>query len=166
MKRLTALAATLAFAAGPALAQLPTERVMPLSLALEAAQAALADCHAKGYDTTAVVVIDRHGEEIVFLRNETANVTRVSRVVLRKAYTALDSRTPSSKVMTDMQADAIAFARTAFINPNYTPQQGGLPIMIGTDAVGAIAVAGTPGPAAADEGCAQAGLNKIKDRLK
>ena len=68
--------------------------------------------------------------------------------------------------MNAMNADPAVFARTAFINPNYTPQQGGLPIKVGNDVIGALAVAGTPGPAGADEGCAIAGLAKIQDRLK
>jgi uncharacterized protein GlcG (DUF336 family) len=168
MRRLISIAAGLAatILAGTAQADLPTQKVLTLDLALEAAQAAIADCRAKGFDTVVAVVLDRYGEEQVLLRSETAKVTRAQRVAIRKAYTALDTGAPSSTTMNAMAADPAVFARTAFINPNYTPQQGGLPIMVGKDVIGALAVAGTPGPSAADEGCATAGLAKIQDRLK
>lgn len=168
MKQFVSVAAAVgAMALGSAArADLPTQKILTLDLALEAAQAAIADCRAKGFDTVVAVVLDRTGEQQVLLRSETAKVTRAQRVAIRKAYTALDSGAPSSDTMKAMAADPAVFARTAFINPNYTPQQGGLPIKVGNDVIGALAVAGTPGPAAADEGCASAGLAKIRDRLK
>ena len=168
MKRLISIAAGFGatILAGTAQADLPTQKILTLDLALEAAQTAIADCRAKGFNTVVAVVLDRYGEEQVLLRSETAKVTRAQRVAIRKAYTALDSGTPSSVVSKAMLDDPAVFARTAFINPNYTPQQGGLPIKVGNDVIGALAVAGTPGPAGADEGCAIAGLAKIQDRLK
>jgi uncharacterized protein GlcG (DUF336 family) len=42
---------------------------------------------------------------------------------------------------------------------------GGLPIRINNELVAALSVSGPTGPAA-DEACAQAGLEKIQDRLK
>jgi uncharacterized protein GlcG (DUF336 family) len=42
---------------------------------------------------------------------------------------------------------------------------GGIPIAIGTDVIGAIAVSGAPGWDM-DEACAKAGLAKIADKLK
>ena len=41
---------------------------------------------------------------------------------------------------------------------------GGLPIKVGEDTIGGISAAGTPG-GDKDEACANAGLDKIKDRL-
>jgi len=41
---------------------------------------------------------------------------------------------------------------------------GAVPIKIGEDTIGAISAAGAPG-GDKDEACAQAGLDKIKDRL-
>jgi uncharacterized protein GlcG (DUF336 family) len=45
------------------------------------------------------------------------------------------------------------------------PRQGGIPIAISGDIVGAIAVSGAPS-GAQDEPCAKAGLAKIQDRLR
>ena len=42
--------------------------------------------------------------------------------------------------------------------------EGGLPIKVGNDTIGAIAVAGAPG-GDKDEACARAGLDKVKDQL-
>ena len=42
---------------------------------------------------------------------------------------------------------------------------GGLPIMVGKDVIGAIAVSGAPGWPM-DEACAKAGLEKVADKLK
>ena len=46
-----------------------------------------------------------------------------------------------------------------------TVQTGGLPVIIDGDTVAGLAVSGDGG-GAKDEGCAAAGLAKIKDRLK
>ena len=146
-------------------AQLPVQKLLTLDLALEAAQTALADCRMRGFDTTAAVVLDRYGAQLVVLRSETSNFTRALRIAERKAYTALESRAPSSETAAAWAADPEVFARQAFINPGYTPQQGGVPIKVGDDVVGALAVAGTPG-GAADEQCATVGIAKIQDRLR
>ena len=46
-----------------------------------------------------------------------------------------------------------------------TIERGGVPIMVGDEGIGAIAVSGAPG-GEKDEACAEAGIAKIKDRLK
>ena len=42
--------------------------------------------------------------------------------------------------------------------------QGAVPIKVGNETIGAVGVSGAPG-GDKDEACAQAGLDKIKDRL-
>lgn len=168
MNRTRALAlglTALVFSGLPAAAQLPTEKILPLNLALEAATTAMADCKAKGYDTTSAVVIDRYGIELVVLRSEKAKVTRALRIARRKAYTALETRKPSRATEDAWAKNPQVFQRQAFINPGYTPQPGGLPIKAGNTVIGAIAVAGTPG-GVADEQCAMDGIAKIQDQLK
>src|SRR6478672_2920686 len=67
---------------------LPTEtfKVLPLPLAVEAAEAAIASCKAQGYSVTAAIV-DRAGNLKVLLVGEGANaLTR--ELTPRKAYTA------------------------------------------------------------------------------
>jgi len=53
---------------------------------------------------------------------------------------------------------------TSHIN-NVLGVPGGLPIKIGDETIGGIGVAGAPGDSG-DEGCAAAGIEKIKDELK
>jgi uncharacterized protein GlcG (DUF336 family) len=79
-----ALSGMAAAAADP----LPTEtfKVLPLTLAVEAAQAAMAACKAEGFATTAAVV-DRAGNLQVLLAGDGVSV--LSRdLARRKAYTA------------------------------------------------------------------------------
>jgi uncharacterized protein GlcG (DUF336 family) len=45
------------------------------------------------------------------------------------------------------------------------PAQGGLPIIVDGDTIGAVAVSGSPG-GKKDEACAKAGLDKVADILK
>src|SRR5437016_5701256 len=63
-----------------------TQKTLSLGLAKAMAEAALAECKTKGYNT-AVVVVDRAGQPIVTLRDEnaTAQMTEMAR---RKAFTA------------------------------------------------------------------------------
>ena len=166
---LGAIAALTVFAAGPATAQAQAPRSVPLALALEAAQTALATCAARGWSVTAVV-LDAYGEEQVLLRDKqpyTANDTDQAR---RKAYTALGGR-PSADMMKLMDTDPNAYAREAYVNPRITPQAGGLPIKIGNVTIGALGVTGSIALNGVrgglnDETCAAAGIAKIRDRLR
>jgi uncharacterized protein GlcG (DUF336 family) len=81
--------AGLAFTAGPALAQpspLPTEPVLPLDLAEEAAAAAVAACEADGFLVSAAVV-DRGGNLKALLRADGAGAVTPD-ASFKKAYTA------------------------------------------------------------------------------
>ena len=81
-----------AIALRPAAAQgLVTERNLSLPMAKTIAEAALAACKAKGYNT-AVAVVDRAGQVMVILRDEQATAQQVE-MARRKAYTARMFRT-------------------------------------------------------------------------
>lgn len=137
-----------------------TQRVLPVGLAVEAAQAAIAHCKAQGYNVTATVA-DRTGTPVVMIVGDGARyLTR--EVTRRKAYTA---------ALWQMSTGDFSkrFPTPTGFNPTvYDPQlasgQGGVPIKVGNETIGAIAAAGAPG-GDKDEVCAQAGLDKIKDRL-
>src|SRR5262249_24016617 len=62
------------------------QRNMSLAMATTIAQATLAECKAKGYNTSAAVV-DRAGQVIVLMRNEQATAQTLE-MARRKAYTA------------------------------------------------------------------------------
>jgi uncharacterized protein GlcG (DUF336 family) len=155
---LAALTSMSARAADP----LPTEshKVITAALAVEAAQAAIAACKEQGYNVT-VAIVDRNGEvKLVLVGDGAGYVTRD--VTRRKAYTAALWKMSTGDF-------AKRFPTPTGFNPvNYDPKlaggQGGLPIKVGNDTIGAIAAAGAPG-GDKDEACATAGLAKISDEL-
>ena len=153
------LAASLSLGAQAA-QTLITERTLSVDAALEAANAALAECRTHGTQVT-ITVLDHAGRTKVVLRDDGANPHSVEHS-LRKAYTALTYRMSSG-----------AYGKRAAANPgsagplhlaNITTAAGGLPIMVGDTIVGAIGISGTPGAkggGAADEKCGQAGIDRI-----
>jgi uncharacterized protein GlcG (DUF336 family) len=72
---------------------LVTQRTLSLGLAKTMADAALAECKAKGFNTS-VVVVDRAGQTIVALRDENASAQTME-MARRKAYTARMFRLPT-----------------------------------------------------------------------
>ena len=155
---LTVSASINAWAADP----LPTEthKVLTAALAVEAAQAAIAACKAQGYNVT-VTVADRGGApKVVIVRDGPPGVgTEVTR---RKAYTAALQRVSTGDFTKRVSAPG-AF-NPGMYDSQLTTGQGGVPIKVGEDTIGGIAVGGAPG-GDKDEACAIAGIDKIKDRL-
>lgn len=140
---------------------LPTEPQLPLALAKEAAEVSLDTCQKQGYRVS-VAVVDRHGLLKVHLRGDGAapHTLDSSR---RKAYTAASFRDATSRL------DALIRSRPDAAGlrdiPGFLALGGGLPIRAGADVIGGIGVGGAPG-GEKDEACAQAGLDRIADRLK
>lgn len=130
-----------------------------LSLALEAAQAAIAACAADGYKV-GVSVIDSSGQPRASLSADGATGSHVY-TGTRKALAALAFKEPTSQVSAQIATDKSAEARTT---PNMALMAGAVPLMVGDQAIGAIGVSGAS--SLQDEKCAMAGANKIKDRLK
>lgn len=123
-------------------------------LAVEAAQAANAACLAGGARTT-TIVIDQEGAPIAMVSGDGAAVI-TQRIAMGKAMIALKIKAPS--------ADG-AKADPAVMAPLGAARPGGLPILVGSDVVAAIAVSGAPS-GQTDETCAKAGIAKIQDRVK
>jgi uncharacterized protein GlcG (DUF336 family) len=155
---LAALIGINAWAADPL--PMETHKVLTAALAVEAAQAAIAACKAQGYNVT-VTVADRMGTpKVVIVRDGPPGVgTEVTR---RKAYTAAVQRVSTGDYTKRV-------SRPGAFNPGMFDSQlatgeGGVPIKVGDDTIGGIAVGGAPG-GDKDEACAVAGIDKIKDRL-
>jgi uncharacterized protein GlcG (DUF336 family) len=147
-------------AATPARAKGPSE-----VLALEAAQAALEDCVAKGYKVSALVV-DSAGATVVLLTADGAT-PRTNAIAAEKTAAVLKYRVSSGEVLKRVQADP-AFAAEVKADPKLGGEvrQGGLPMMAGGQIIGAIAVSGGLGPLDKDEICARAGLDRVASRLR
>jgi uncharacterized protein GlcG (DUF336 family) len=142
---------------------LPTEthKVLTAELAVEAAQAAIATCKAQGYNVT-VTIADRTGmPKLVLVGDGAGALTRET--TRRKAYTAAQLRVTTGDF--EKRVSAAGAFNPAVFDPQFTTAQGGVPIKVGDDTIGAIAVGGAPA-GEKDEGCANAGLAKISDRLK
>ena len=143
-------------------AELPMEKVLPLGLATEAAQGALAACEAKGFHIS-VAVTDQSGLVRVLLRDDKAGPHTLDSSV-KKAYTAT-SLGLSTGELTKVVAEHPDAAGLRDMNEKILVMQGGLPIKAGAEVIGGIGVGGTPG-GTTDESCARAGLDKITKQLK
>lgn len=148
-----------AFAAAAA-AQTITHKDISVDAAVTIATTAMADCKAKGWPVS-VAVVGRAGELIVHLRGDGTGPHTMDNS-FRKAYTARTSRQPSGEMAKRLKADPQLSLVTL---PNMVAAQGGLPIKIGDEVVGAAAASGAPG-GEKDEACIQTGLDKVKDQLK
>ena len=136
-----------------------TQKTLSLGLAKTMAEAALAECKTKGFNTS-VVVVDRAGQTIVALRDENASAQTME-MARRKAYTARMFRLPTLEFQ----------KRTE--DPKYTAQRdiadilalgGGVPINIGSETIGGIASSGSSQEQ--DDACARAGIAKVAGLLK
>jgi uncharacterized protein GlcG (DUF336 family) len=155
--------ASLGLACGAATAQdLPMEKTLPLALAVEAAQAALATCTQQGHRVS-VAVVDRAGLVRALLRGDGAGPHTLDSSS-RKAYTASSLRLRTME-LAKMVSQSPAIAGLREMNEQILILGGGLPIKAGDDVIGGIGVCGAPGTDK-DEACAQAGIDKIKARLK
>jgi uncharacterized protein GlcG (DUF336 family) len=171
--------------AGLALALCPIVRAgaaeVPLDLAVDAAQAAIAACKANGYAIT-VTILDADLATRLVLRSNGARDGSVQ-IGYRKAYTVIKTGMTSGDfgktVLASPASPASPTSPAAAANndapkgppgpvngdPNLITWAGGLPIMAGGAVVGAISASGAPG-GDKDEACVKAGLAKIADRLK
>lgn len=135
------------------------QRTISLPMARAMADATLAECKGKGFNTSAVVV-DRAGQVIVSLRDEQASPQTLE-MARRKAYTARMFRTSTAEFAKRTQ------------DPLYTPQRdvtdilalsGGVPVMVGNEVIGGVGSSGST--LEQDDACAKAGVAKVAELLK
>jgi uncharacterized protein GlcG (DUF336 family) len=141
-------------------AQLTTNKDLTVMTAVTIAQTAVETCKSQGYSVS-VHVLGRAGEVLVAMRGDDTGPQTFENS-FKKAWTSRAQRAPS-----------LNFANAVKQNPtvgaihlsNMVPAQGGLPIMVGMDAIGAVGVSGAPG-GDKDEACAKSGLDKVAADLK
>ena len=163
MKRLFKIAVAAASASICASASradtLPTHRI-PAALAAEAASETVAACARQGYRETAYV-LDADGATIAALRGDGAGIHTLDSAH-DKAYTSVSFNTDTIALAERAKGeDSIAPLSKL---PHFTFFRGGVVINVGDETISAIGAAGAPG-AKLDDGCARAGLEKIRDRL-
>jgi len=134
-----------------------------LELAIEAARAAVDACSAAGYRIGATV-IDSAGEARAMLTADGSDGSHVF-VAMRKALTALKFTMASSRASQLVPKNKQLLAR---VTPNMFVEGGAVPLVVGHEVIGAIGASGAGGAVIGqqDEVCAQAGLDRIKARLK
>lgn len=164
-KRFTVLTVALLAASPVALAASPSagfkiESNITLALAEEAAKEAVANCATKGYQVAATVV-DKAGDVKAIFRADGAGPHTID-ASRRKAYTSASAKNGTSAMLATSQSNPAA-ANLGAID-GFLLLGGGLPIRAGSIVIGAIGVGGAPG-GPLDDQCAQAGIDKIKDRL-
>jgi uncharacterized protein GlcG (DUF336 family) len=154
------LAASTALASPVSAQTLVTHRI-PAVLATEAASEAVASCAKGGYSETAVVV-DADGATIAAVRGDGAGIHSLDSAH-DKAYTAVTFKN-DTMVLADRAKTDGPIAPLAKL-PHILFFPGGVVIKLDNEIIGAIGAAGAPG-GNLDDGCAKAGLEKIRDRLK
>ena len=143
---------------GYAGAQVLTEKNISIKMAMTIAETALTDCTSR----VSVAVLDRSGRMRVFLQGDNASPHNLE-LARRKAYTALTFRRPSAEWAKRTAEGDVTGQRSL---TDVIPLGGGVPIMIGEDAVGAIGLSGAPGGQPKEEACAKAGIAKVADQLR
>jgi glc operon protein GlcG len=139
MSRLVLAAALVAIAATPhasAGAQLLDTKVISLEAAKKMAAAAEAEARRNGW-TVAVAVVDVSGGLILFHRLDRVQTASLD-IAIAKARTAARFRRPTKAL-----EDAVAGGRMAILSfEGVVAVEGGLPIVVGDDVIGAIGVSG------------------------
>ncbi len=139
---------------------LVTYKSLSPEVALEAAQAALKQCRADGFQI-AVAVVDRFGQPQVMLRDRYAGLP-APETAIDKAYTALGFRSNTSDLVKSVQAGQLSAALANL--PHVRFLAGGVIIEAAGMLVGAVGVSGASG-GDKDEACAMAGVDAIRDKL-
>jgi uncharacterized protein GlcG (DUF336 family) len=140
-------------------------RALPLTLAMEAAQAAVQQCARQGYPVSASVV-DTAGVERVFLRADHSTV-HTRDTALRKAYTVVTLGPVFGVDSTGALAEKLGRSGNAAALasvPQVILLAGGVLIRSGKEPLAALGVGGAPG-GQLDEACARAGVALIQGRV-
>jgi uncharacterized protein GlcG (DUF336 family) len=146
---------------------LVTMQKLSAPLANELVGESVANCAQKGYTVTAVVV-DLDGVRQAVLRGNGAPIHTLDNAFY-KAYSAASLTLARKEDSTKAVADRLSKNPPSTVPqtplPNITYAAGGVTIMTGGVAIGAIGVSGAAG-GQFDEACAREALAKIQDRMK
>jgi uncharacterized protein GlcG (DUF336 family) len=157
---LTLVAVALSLLTGAAGAQgVRTEKNISLDLANQLATATVAACAANGY-AVAATVVDRAGVVRTVQRADNAGPHSLGSAQ-QKAFTSASAKNTTMAMMEAAQKNP-GSANLVYL-PGFLLL--GVPIKVGNETIGGLGVGGAPS-GAADEVCAMAGLDKIKDQLK
>lgn len=144
-----------------------TIQKLSAQLANELVGQSVANCAAKGYTVTAILV-DLDGVRQAMLRGDGAPIHTLDNAYY-KAYTVASLGLARKEDSTKAIADRLAKSPPSNVPqtqlPNVTFAQGAIAIMSGGKTIAGLGVSGAPG-GQFDEECARGALGKISDRLK
>jgi uncharacterized protein GlcG (DUF336 family) len=159
LRKFVVVAASIVTLSTSALAQLPTTKVLTMDVAQMIAQEAMTKCRADGYKVT-VLVVDAMNAAKAMIRDDGASPSTAEVAKMKATATMLYNR-PSGPA-TAPPAGQTAPPATI---PGTINAQGGVPIKVGEQTIGAVAVSGAPG-GDRDAACANAGIAKAAEKLK
>jgi uncharacterized protein GlcG (DUF336 family) len=138
---------------------LPSTKMITVDVAQTIAQEAMAACRANGYKVS-VLVVDGANIQKAFLRDDGAgNATpEVARMKANSVMAFGRASGPPANLPPGTQPPPP-------IVPGTINAMGGVPIKVGDQVIGAVAVSGAPG-GDKDAACANAALAKVADKLK
>ena len=136
------------------------QRNLSLAMAKTIAEATLAECKSKGYNTSAAVV-DRAGQVLVIMRDE-QSTAQTAEMARRKAYTARMFRITTQEFQKRTQDDPARAGQRDLAD--ILALSGGVPVQVGNDTIGAVGSAGST--LEVDDACAKAGVAKVAHLLK
>jgi uncharacterized protein GlcG (DUF336 family) len=140
-----------------AAAELLTVRTLSLAQAMSAANAAVNACAGQHF-VVSVAVVDRDGMVRTLLRSDGAPAYTVD-AARQKAYTAASTGMATSQLEQALSPHPELWSARQIAG--FLLLGGGLPVLLGTEVLGAIGVSGAP-TIQADQECARA----IDDRVK
>lgn len=135
-----------------------TTRSLSAPIASQLANAAYADCSARGFQV-AVAVVARDGSLLAFVRNPLSGPHTIE-VSQRKAWTSATFKAPTTQLM------GREFMRDI---PGALLIGGGMPINVGGYFYGAVGVSGAPAekkPGDVDDACAEAGIKAVSEDIE
>lgn len=154
-------AASFDIAAARSQEPLVSYKTLSPDIALELANAALADCRQRGYQV-AVAVVDRFGATQVMLRDRFAG-PHTPATAAGKAWTAVSFRTSTTDLVPLTQP---GMPQAGVRNlPGAVVLGGGMLVEAGGSLLGAVGVSGAPG-GEADDACAKAGIAAIQSKIE
>ena len=155
-----AVAATLSFAGDASAQGSPAAKRLTVDVAQTIAQEAIAACRANGYQIS-VLVVDTGNFAKALLRDDGARPATVE-VARMKAYTVILNAGVPSGPPANLPPGQPA---PPPVIPGTMNAGGGVPIKVGDEMIGVVAVSGAPG-GDKDAACANAGIAKVADKLK
>ena len=137
-------------------AQLADKKTLTLDAAKEMAAAAEAEATRNGWKLVIVILDD--GGNLLYLQRMDGVQLASLQIAQAKARTALLYRRPTKEF-----ADRMATGNTPLAMPEVMPLEGGLPIVVNGQVIGAIAASGATG--AQDAQASQKGIDALMARL-